>query len=374
MQWVKRNIYAFGGNGEDITIFGQSAGGVSIWMHLVQTASFGLYSKAIMESGTGATVTSFERAEDEYSTLLNVTQCKDLGCLLAVDPDNLIRNASAAGLSVGGSWAPVVDNVSLPMPPADLVDHRLFNNKVPIMMGSTRDENAAFTEQDTIKFPANMTESQFDMWFEAAKSEASPQLSVPKGASLSKVKELYDPNVYTYPSDLGPCGRWWWTATRVLTDKVPSLGACSVRWLARLYSKGGSPAVFAYLFAHPPLSGDRFTAAHSSEIEFVFDDRGTILFDPIANPSKRFATAAEADLAKNVSAYWQTFAQTGKPEPADLPAWPAFTREGDKVLRLDAAPDGIHPQQGLRKQACDYWESLYWESSALSIGEQRTLV
>jgi hypothetical protein len=51
--------------------------------------------------------------------------------------------------------------------------------------------------------------------------------------------------------DLGPYSQWWWENTRISTDTVPGLGPCAVRWLARSFVKGGSPAVYTYLFAHP---------------------------------------------------------------------------------------------------------------------------
>jgi hypothetical protein len=51
--------------------------------------------------------------------------------------------------------------------------------------------------------------------------------------------------------DLGPYSQWWWENTRIATDAIPGLGPCAVRWLGRYFVKGGSPAVYTYLFAHP---------------------------------------------------------------------------------------------------------------------------
>ena len=74
------------------------------------------------------------------------------------------------------------------------------------------------------------------------------------GEKLAALKTLYDPANYPFPVDLGNFSKWWWTTTRIDTDVVPGLGACSVRSVARKLLAGGTPAAFVYLFAHPTAS------------------------------------------------------------------------------------------------------------------------
>jgi len=153
--WVRDHISSFGGNGADVTIFGESAGGNSVLHHLVQPASFGLYSKAIIESGTYDAGYSFDAAEAFYKQALTVLDCGSdpkgaLACLLnsnasklewATDPKVWQKlNVSLAYQH----WGPVVDGVSMTATPQDLVAAGKFNNKVPVLIGSNRDEFAAF--------------------------------------------------------------------------------------------------------------------------------------------------------------------------------------------------------------------------------------
>ena len=83
--WTKAHIAAFGGDGEDITIFGESAGGNSVINHLAQPASFGLYTKAIVESGAyNLGAGTMEEAETNYKKLLASSSCSSLSCLKAL--------------------------------------------------------------------------------------------------------------------------------------------------------------------------------------------------------------------------------------------------------------------------------------------------
>ena len=138
------------------------------------------------------------------------------------------------------------------------------------------------------------------------------------------------------------------------TDAIPGLGACAVRWLARMLVDGGAPAVYTYLFAHAPtipgLVWDTkgVFSLHTAEIKFVF---GT---------SPPYGVVAdETALAQQMAAYWYSFASSasGNPNPTsqDHVTWPKFTTEDDSVLRLDQpSAGGITVQRGLRKAACDW--------------------
>ena len=101
------------------------------------------------------------------------------------------------------------------------------------------------------------------------------------GKELAELKQLYDPKSYPYPDDLGLFSQWWWTLMRIYTDAVPGLGTCGVRSFARKLEAGGTPASFAYLFAHPTTSRNysfmpgqgpgAVTVPHASEIQYVFN-------------------------------------------------------------------------------------------------------
>jgi carboxylesterase type B len=214
MKWVTEHIAAFGGNGADITIFGESAGGNSVMNHLAQPESFQYYTKAIIESGaynTGAI--SLDDAERKYTKLLSEASCKStggLGCLKGKSGDDIQKAGS------GGGWGPTVDGVGLTDTPTNLVrtlagveiirpffrsltgahpslhtskhlyhktqnsaqiEKGAYNTKVPVVIGSNRDEEAFFTI--LLGIPANLTELEFD--------------ALAVGKDVKKLKSLYKP-------------------------------------------------------------------------------------------------------------------------------------------------------------------------------------
>lgn len=332
MEWVSKHIQSFGGDGSDITIFGESAGGNSVINHLAQPASFHLYKKAIIESGAydqGAV--TFKEASTGYSELLKDTSCRNIACLLALSGKKLVGNGNADG--------PVVDNVSLSALPTDLISQGKHNKGVPVIVGSNRDEAAS--SWFSYDLPTTMNEKQFDKhvgpWYGKSK--------------LAKIKELYDKSVYPYPKNLGKYTQWWWTATRLDTDAVPGLGACGARWLAKLLLKGGSSDVHTYLFAHPtqfsvpgiPGTGrGSVIVPHAAELLYVF---------PFG-----IGQGDEEQLAAHMSKYWVNFAVTGDPNDAQMPKWPKYALASDMDLRLDIGASGIGGEAHLRKAACDWLE------------------
>ena len=168
LRWVRSHIGAFGGNGEDVTLFGQSAGGNAILNHLVQNASLGLFRKAVVSSGTydqGACFMGGEGgANQRLSQVLSSTGCDrggggggggeggegggdggdgGMACLQAMDAQCLLETVSSWG------WGPVVDGVSLIDLPLSLILQGRYNKIVPILIGSNRDEAAFWTLQST---------------------------------------------------------------------------------------------------------------------------------------------------------------------------------------------------------------------------------
>merc|ERR1711988_1781965 len=90
------------------------------------------------------------------------------------------------------------------------------------------------------------------------------------------VKRVYNPEVYPYPAYMGNYSIWYWMYVRYLSDRIPEKGGCGPQWFASMLDAGGSPAVYLYMFAHPPtwvpipVEGGVF-AMHTCEIPFVFD-------------------------------------------------------------------------------------------------------
>ncbi len=278
LHWVREHIAAFGGSRDNVTIFGQSAGGNSVLNHLTQPQSFGLYSKAIIESGLYINACPMDHANDVFDQVLHLANCTNLECLL-----HLSAPAVSALLSTIAEWGPVVDGVALPVFPQALVKQGRYNKAVPVILGSNKDEYASFIQD----MPHNMSEADFDEYIGLNGWGIKNTVRV--------IKDLFKPSAYSYPSDLGNYSRWWWEAMRVSTlgghyapqapgQPLLGVGHCSVRCLARLMVAGGTPQVYTYEFARPtkevtnemnvgvPLitgPGNPF-APHASELEYVF--------------------------------------------------------------------------------------------------------
>lgn len=255
----------------------------------------------------------------------------------------------------------VVDGVSLTKAPLDLIALNDYNNQASVMIGSTRDETAFFFIAYGV--PKDLSEVQMDQLLlgtggglisPGAERFVSFVMGEMSNASLASVKEVYAPENYEYPANMGPYSRWYWMLVRITTETVPGLGLCGVRDVAHDLLKGGTPAVFTYQFENPMKSmlwggyygtgtGAVF-APHATEALFVFN----LVKDH----------AEEADLGKIMSGYWSSFAIYGDPnEPLLDPAgpyWPRFEVNSDTLLRLDVVSTGGVRPGSHTSQACDY--------------------
>lgn len=354
-------------------------GGNSVYNHLAQPASFPLFKKAIIESGLndeGARTN--ENAEAGYRALLGAAACSGLDCLRGKNASELLvankrvppQLAGHPGEPGGCCSGPTVDGVSLTASPAALIAAKQYHSSARVLIGSNRDELAFMT---MFGMPAQLNDMQMQFTV-----RSNPPWFYGKNQTLyQEFLHVYDPENYQYPALATEPGANfsldYWKTIRSATDSIPGLGACAVRWMDRMLVAGGTPAVYSYLFAHPPHGDPTFGkfgtpvfASHTSELGFVFDK-------PRGPPSASPFTPEEAALADTVSRYWYTFAATGdpntaKPETSSLnettgrgaaPIWPQWTPEGDTIMRLETASEGgVRPQSGLRKAACDWQDKI----------------
>lgn len=256
-------------------------------------------------------------------------------------------------------YGPVIDGVNLLGEPWKLFQQHKHNTKVPVILGSNRDEMALFL---ILEAPLGKSEVVQKAEFKAAAKNAAP-------GKEAEVEKLYSFNgTYPYPDDLGNYNKWWWMTMRVATDTLDSLGHCSVRTTARALAAAGNPGVWAYLFAHPsalpnPLNPDApaMTALvpHASEIPFAMNCESMKYTDC------KFKKADSALLADSMYDYWYNFAKSSDPNSDRLGKvkWPQYTADGDETLRFDTPQDtdrgtaGVAVQTGVRKEACDFWDA-----------------
>merc|ERR1712176_1753202 len=230
-----------GGNRNAITIFGESAGAFDIAFHLTQKSSYPFYSKAIMESYGNTEVVSdiihFKDAESAYLVLLENTNCSNSSCMRGRSMQAILE-----AIPNGSKWAPVADKVHTFASPADLFARGEFN-AVPVLLGSNREEMSIVTHGNKMMpgLPYNITVAELGRFWDTLPIPGRPLSS----DEIVQVLQLYAPENYSYPEDLGHYSQAWWMATRIKTD-VESTGACFARHLSK------KAKVFSYLFAHPP--------------------------------------------------------------------------------------------------------------------------
>jgi para-nitrobenzyl esterase len=309
LRWVRDNIEAFGGDPENVTIFGESAGGYNVATLLASPLAEGLFHRAILQSGGFDSVT-VEDAESAESPLTNPSKkiAGQLGAATAADlravPAEAIieayKSASAFALDL-----PVVieDGVSLPAGKMrEAFSSTDTFNAVPVITGTNRDEMKFFNIAD-------------------------PRL-VKKflGVFLtSRDKEFYDAAA-EYPS------RIW---------RIRSVDGPAARMAA-----AGHDQVYAYRFDWDEGGRFLFTdighligAGHAVEIPFVFNrfiffgDLDKILFN-------KKTKASRDELSRAMGAYWAAFAQGGLPAADGLPEWPAYAANGASLMRFDSTDDG----------------------------------
>ena len=364
MRWVQQHIAAFGGDPKKVTIFGESAGGLSVLQHLVQKPSFdgagaGLYKHAIFESAE-AGVNTFATAEAAYATTLTNAGCADVDCLLAMNAWELC--SAFPNFFHGGKVLPVIDMVSLDGNPYQLFDAGDYNVDARIILGHNRYEWALFMGDSP---PAkNYTYADFVTKLNAVDGGPFNE------TVLARVVELYANGTaegISYP-ERGWRSFWWWAAAAAASDAEWGLGACTVRRVARMLYAANSSAVYGYAFMHaahhaytdgligwngtgPPFFYDtprNKVCTHGMEIEYVFGDvRGVM-------------PGEEAALAATMGNMWANFAKTGTPSSM----WPLYTMNmkteaPNTMMHFNTASQGgVHPVTNYRERQCDFWDSI----------------
>src|SRR5262245_50510940 len=343
LAWVRDHIAAFGGNPDNVTIAGESAGAHSVSLHLVSPGSAGFFHRAIMQSGFASfrmrTAAEAESQGDRFATALTCTDADPalvLGCLrmktvnqvLGGLPPNLFEEFRETGRT---QWTPNVDSVEIPDQPRFLYEQDLFSH-VPVLLGTNRDEGWTFVNRS---FPAGLTAEQYEAQVEAE-----------FGADAAAILAKYPVDGYASPKD---------ALAQVVTDAEY---VCEATRVARLIERTKTP-VFLYSFEYEvdPVVPDH--VAHGLEVNFVFGNNyGPPLFTPyVLGP-------ADLALSSAIGAYWTRFARTGSPNTDDPNAvhWPAFKhptgggRGSDNYLTFDTA---ITEGGRLRETYCDFWRPFF---------------
>ncbi|XP_077204619.1 cholinesterase [Paroedura picta] len=354
LQWVQDNIVAFGGNPKSVTIFGESAGSGAVSYHLLSPKSYPLFTRAIMQSGSGnAPWGALPPSEARRRTraLAHLLQCTGsneteiIHCLQSKHPQDILDNEVSVlthRTLLELYFTPVVDGDFLTEMPETLLKNGDFK-QTQVLMGVNKDEGAILLAYGAPGFSKDNSSLINDADFRAGLKLCFPETN---DISLESIHFHYtdwedEQNPFNYRDALDD----------VLGDYN---FICPVVKFIKHFAEAGNSA-FLYFFEHrssklpwPEWMG----VPHGYEIEFVF-----------GLPLERRVnyTRAEEILSRSMMRYWASFAKTGTPNGTQINGtrWPVFTLTEQKYLTLSTEASKIHRK--LRAQQCRFWDIFFPE-------------
>jgi para-nitrobenzyl esterase len=316
LAWVRENIEAFGGDPDCVTVFGESAGAMSLGALLGAPAARGLFRRAILQSGAASNVSTHAQAarvaEHFLARLgragesLEALRRAPLGDLLRAQAETTVALAPELGLA----FQPSVDGDLLPEPPLDAIA-RGASRGLSLLVGTNRDEWKLFMLGD-LRSRA-LDDAALRRRFARVLGDAQAERGFAAYARAPEAREPHSP-------------RERWSAFQ--SDRVFHAPAAR---LLDLHAVHGREA-YAYRFDWaPPLLGTRLGACHGIELPFVF---GAVL-EPWLRPWVGGAAPGARKLAHRMQEAWIAFARTGHPGHPRLPYWPGYDTEKRQAMTLD---------------------------------------
>jgi para-nitrobenzyl esterase len=309
LKWVQANIAQFGGDPANVTIFGESAGGISVNDLVASPAARGLFAKAISESGLGLlptpTLTSAESSATDFATRMGASGDDKavLAKLRGLSVDEILADQSANARTL----TPMLDGKILP-----------------------EDVSTAFAKGDIAKVPYLAGSNSNEATLMRAIGTSSDGMIKGLGDRATQVRAVYEQDGKLTDEAF---------AQQLFTDGLFAAGA---QGLAGFVAKGGEPAhvyQFAYVADRMRQMGTT-GVGHGGEVVFVFGFRG-LANDPRLSRYAGAVTDKDRNISYAVQTYWTSFARTGDPNASGMPQWPQYTPASPALLRFDDTPQAI---------------------------------
>ncbi len=339
LNWVRDNIVQFGGNPDNVTIFGQSAGSQSVCALMASPLAQGLFQKAI---GQSAACVNPLPASDPGGLARGAKLVETLGISADADAMRKVTPEQLLAATVESGWANasriVTDGWVLPEPP-DRIFAAQRQAKVPLLLGSLSNEGNQLFPIDQ-----SLDETGLDAYLARVAGEQAAGIKAHYASELATSAGLAQREVATDLFMAYGMRRW---ATYQAATGQPTY----------LYFMDHSPPAFRlYVPDKPDLAlrdGPRSAGAyHSGDLAYVFDNTRLVGHD---------WQAADHAFADEVATYWTNFAKNGSPNDEKLPQWPQHTPDGRATQLLKEGATRTEP--GVRRAVLDLWDQRFAEAT-----------
>jgi para-nitrobenzyl esterase len=316
LQWVQDNIDRFGGDPNNVTIFGESGGGGKVCTLLAMPLARGLFHRAIVQSGAAVRLREPDRAARLTEAVLGtLTMTRaDIDKLQNLPMARLLAAVEPAQKALGPAKLPLFDRYPFgPVVDGSIVPHHPFaggapdvSAHIPLMIGDMKDEMASFLARDDKVWHRTLTEQ-----------EMHERVGAVAGTHAERVIETYR---RLYP-ELSPAER----LIATLTDSNFRIRSLIV---AEQKATQAKAPVYMYSFEwETPVQGGRLKAPHALDVPFTFD---TI---DLTNATDR--SAAAHTLSATMAETWAAFAHSGVPSHKSIPRWPVYDLKSRATMMLD---------------------------------------
>lgn len=325
LEWIQKNITAFGGDPGRVTIFGESAGGIAVSMLCASPLAEGLFQGAVSQSGgsfgpprlttyPGENLKLLKDAEKDGLAYAERAGASSIAALREFNADSL-----PGGWGMGSAW-PIIDGYVIPDDQHNLYEAGKYND-VPVLIGYNSDEGASFSRAKTPAEYISGVEKRYGKFADALVKAYPPgENNVPKSA-----RDLSRDAAFGWHT-------WTW---------------------ARLQSQTGSSKVFYYYFdQHPDYPEDSprygYGSPHGQDVAYVFMH---------LDSSNAGTTESDLEISEVMGTYWTNFAKYGDPNGTGVPQWPSFSDADPEVMYLGPVPHtGPVPDAESLEVLDDYFE------------------